>query len=419
MSSSTFEDAILRAVTPGPERLLAGVALGAAGTRGADGASESQDYLAAFGTIQLDPASPRVSTKTVMWIASCTKLPTTIAALQCVERGLFTLDDPADVDRLIPEWKDLEILAGWTDGGKPNLQPATAKITVRQLLTHTSGVGYDFMDPRLIGWRQSRGEGPLSMRTPTTEGFRTPLLFEPGSGFAYGGGLDLAGLMIARANGCTLEAYMRKNIFDVLGMDDTSFYIGHNDIGKRLMPITSRETPDGSLIDGYTEDAYLKPPLEPVDESGGAGLFGTAEDFLKLLKSILRNDARLLKPTSIDLMFTPSITPSAQNSLDVALSIPAIASIMIPGEPPLGTPDAGKWSHGLGGLLGLEGSEDGLKAGSLRWLGAPSLKWWIDREGGTCGFFATQLYPTGEAKHAFLSPLFQKDVVSRFGRAKV
>jgi CubicO group peptidase (beta-lactamase class C family) len=117
-----------------------------------------------------------------MWIASCSKLVTTIAALQCVERGLFTLDDPTAVDRLLPEWKDPEILTGFTEDGKPILQPAKEKITLRKLLTHTSGVAYDMMHPMLIQWRQSRGEKPLAVRTPVTEGYKHPLVFEPGFG---------------------------------------------------------------------------------------------------------------------------------------------------------------------------------------------------------------------------------------------
>lgn len=348
-----------------------------------------------------------------MWLASCSKLVTTIAALQCVERGLFTLDDPEDVDRLLPEWKNLEILTGWTDDDSPILQPATEKITLRKLLTHTSGVAYDFMHPTLLRWRQSRGEEPLSTRAPITKGFATPLVFEPGSGFAYGGGLDLAGLMVARSNGCTLEAYMRRNIFDVLGMDDTSFYLEHNNIGKRFMPMTCRATPDGPLVDGYGPHVALVATVDPKDEYGGVGLFSTAQDYLKLLKSILRNDGQLLKSDSIEQLFKPCLSHAAQTSLNQTLSDPMAASIMIPGEPPVGTHGASEWSHALGGIIALQDSDQSLKAGCMRWGGAPNLKWFLDREGGTCGMFATQLYPPGEGKHAFLGKLFEKEVVAQ------
>jgi CubicO group peptidase (beta-lactamase class C family) len=334
--------------------------------------------------------------------------------LQCVERGLFSLDEPTDIDRLLPEWKKPVIFTGWTDD-EPVLQPAKENITLRRLLTHTSGIGYDFLSPDLMRWRQGRKEEILSMRAPITECFKTPLLFEPGSGFAYGGGLDLVGLMVARANDCTLEAYMRRHIFDVLDMDKTSFYVKHNDIEQELMPMTTRPAPDAALISGETSETPVERPLNPQDEYGGGGLFSTAQDYLQLLKSLLRNDAKLLKGESIDLMFTPCISPAAQESLDQTLSVPLYAAIMIPGDAPVGTPSARRWSHALGGVVAMEDDADGgLRAGTLRWGGAPNLKWWIDRKGGTCGIFATQLWPAGEVRHAYLGKMFEREVVAMY-----
>ncbi|KNG50873.1 major facilitator superfamily transporter [Stemphylium lycopersici] len=411
MPFNSFDDAYRAAVKPGPDRLLSGVALGAAGALGKGLPSGRDDFFATYGTLELDPTSPSVSTKTTFWIASCTKLVTAIAALQCVERDLFTLDDAADIDRLLPEWRQPDMLTGWTDDQTPILQPAKEKITLRKLLTHTSGIGYDFLSPELMKWRKSRGEGIVSLQAPITESFGTPLLFEPGSGFAYGGGLDLAGLMVARANKSTLEAYMRQNIFDVLGMDSTSFHAKHNDIERLLMPMTTRPAPGAALVSGYGPDEPLKALLEPADEFGGAGLFSNTEDYLKLLKSVLRDDGKLLKSESIDLMFAPSISPWAQASLNTTLSVPPYAAIMIPGEGLPGTSGARAWTHALGGLVALEDdSRGGLKAGALQWGGAPNLKWWIDRKGGTCGVFSTQLFPAGELQHAFLGKLFQREV---------
>jgi CubicO group peptidase (beta-lactamase class C family) len=349
-----------------------------------------------------------------MWLASCSKLVTTIAALQCVERGLFTLDDPADVDRLLPEWKDSEVLTGFNEDGQPVLQPAKEKITLKQLLTHTSGVAYDVMHPLLMQWRQSQGQELLAIKTPITVGFKHPLVFEPGTGWMYGAGLDLAGLMVARANKTTFEQYLRDNIFDVLGMNDTSFHpTKHNNMAERLMPITTR-LESGELMDGIRPDALIKVPLHPADDQGGAGLFGTAADYLKLLKSILLDDGKLVKTETIDFLFTPALSDAQQAHLNVMLSMPLPASIMIPGEPVLGTPGAGNWTHSIGGLIGLHDSEDGLQPGWLKWGGAPNTKWWIDRKGGTCGIFNTQLYPSSEVEHAFLGKMFQKEMVSHF-----
>ena len=349
----------------------------------------------------------------MIWLASCVKLITTIAALQCVECGLFSLDSAADIERLLPEWANLKILSFSEVDGSPVLTTAEKKITLKHLLNHTSGLIYDFMPP-LLQWRQSRGEDWQSMRKPVSECFAHPLVFEPGTGFAYGPGLDVAGLMVARANKCSLETYMRRNIFDILGMHDTSFHVSHNNIRERLMPISVRPSPDEPLVDGDPSNATFKQPMDAKDEYGGAGLFGTAEDYLKLLKSILRDDGKLLTSQSVQLMFTPSISDASQDSLHDNLSNAHLSSIMIPGEPPIGMPGAGNWTHGLGGLIGLHESDDGFSPGWIQWVGGPTLKWWIDQGTGTCGIFATQLFPPGEEKAARLQKMFQKEVVNKF-----
>jgi CubicO group peptidase (beta-lactamase class C family) len=350
-----------------------------------------------------------------MWLASCTKLITVIATLQCIERGLFTLDDPADVDRLLPEWKDTQILTGWTDDETPILQPAKEKVTLRRLLTHTSGLLYDFMHPDLIRWRESRGETPMGLEAPVLDCYLTPLVCEPGAAWAYSPGIDLAGLMVARANNCTLEVYMHRHIFDLLGMGNTSFHPKeHNNMIERLMPMATRVS-DDEIIDGYEPLEVHRQPVDVTYELGGSGLFSTAADFLKVLKSVLRNDGKLLQSESIDLLFAPTLSQEQQASMGAFLSIPPFAPIMAAaGEPPLEATSQGHWSHSLGGVVGLYQSQKGFEPGWMQWGGAPGLKWWIDRKGGTCGFFATALQPMGEPRHVVLSKMFQTEVVEQF-----
>jgi CubicO group peptidase (beta-lactamase class C family) len=375
-----------------------------------DNTPNPPDYLAAYGTHQLSPATPSVTPSTVMWLASCTKLITTIAALQCIERSLFTLDSPTDVTRLLPEWQDPRILTGFTDSGEPILRPATQNITLRHLLTHTSGMAYDFMHPLLMQWRASRGEKPLAITTPILTGFMTPLVAEPGATWQYSSSIDFAGLMVARANNCTLESYFQNNIFSVLDMQSTSFHPKrHESMMKRLMPMTTRISPS-ELVEGEP-DATLPVPVDPTDEFGGGGLFSTAEDFLKVLKCVMNDDGRLLTSSSIDLMFTPALSPSQTSALHIPLSIPPIASIMAPGE----AAGTGKWQHSVAGLMGLHDSDDGFTPGWIQWGGAPNLKWWIDRKGGTCGFLGTQLNPAGDEGVGALGKLFQKAIVERVG----
>ncbi|KAH7412093.1 putative penicillin-binding protein [Phaeosphaeria sp. MPI-PUGE-AT-0046c] len=408
----SFDETFKQAVAPGPGRLLAGVTLAAARRSKTGGGPSQPDFCAEYGTLQLDPDSAAVTSDTVVWLASCTKFVTTIAALQCVERGQFTLDDPADIYRLLPEWKNPEVLTGFSESGKPQVSPAKARITLRQLLTHTSGLCHDFFEPRMVKWRQSRGETPLGLSTPVVEGCLHPLLFEPGSGWIYGCGLDLAGLMVARANETTLEEYMRMNIFDVLGMDDTSFHPAeHNNMLERLMPIATRNV-DGELVTGLEHDP-TKALINPCDDLGGTGLFGTAKDYVKLLKSILCDDGRLVKSETIEAMFAPALNGAQRESMNNSLSVPIHAAIMMPGEVMLGTEGAGNWTYGMSGLIGLHDSDARFKTGWMGWVGAPSLAWWIDREGGTCGMFATQLYPPGDLNFGSLLRTFQKEMVAR------
>ncbi|KAJ4350082.1 uncharacterized protein N0V89_008703 [Didymosphaeria variabile] len=382
-----------------------------------DGEVEKEDFLAAYGTFELDPSSQAFTTKTPMWFASMTKFVTSVAVLQCIDRGLFGLESSDDVDRLLPEWSQPQILAGFEDG-QPELQNAKEKITAGRLISHTSGLAYDFHPGLLLKWRQSRGEGPRAMRGTIPDVFTTPLLFEPGTGWDYGPGHDVAGLMVARANNCTLEEYMRENIFDVLGMDDTTFEPrAHHDVAARLPPMVGRPLPDEPLSDEIASlNSTRNLMLDHKDQYGSGGLFSTAEDYLKLLKSILRNDGQILKPETVDTLFVSTMSPSSDAALNITLANPAMAAAMIPGEPIVGSPGAGEWTHGLLGLIGLISKEGGLQAGWTQWGGAPNLKWWIDRKGNSCGIFATQLSPPGEKRHQPMTHLFQQEMAKRYRR---
>lgn len=137
-------------------------------------------YTGTFGNLSVaDNNSGPITPDAPMWIASCTKLVTTIAALQCVERGLLTLD--ADVTPIIPELADIDILTGFDASGKPTYIRAQNKITLRMLLTHSSGLAYDLFNPMIQKWRRSRGE-PIGHGTTTLKRYLGPLLYEPGTG---------------------------------------------------------------------------------------------------------------------------------------------------------------------------------------------------------------------------------------------
>lgn len=135
-----FEDAMTAATSPGPQRVTAGLALFC-------GDASGPLYARCFGSTSVTPGAPAWPADGIVPIASCTKLVTSVAALQCVERGLLRLDD--DAETLLPELREARVLTGFDADGKPILVRRREVITLRRLLTHSSGFGYGFMDEKL------------------------------------------------------------------------------------------------------------------------------------------------------------------------------------------------------------------------------------------------------------------------------
>ena len=138
----------MRAATSGLNRIIPGAVLVAS--------SRDTDHAMAWGTVSIEEDAAEMQVDTVIWAASCTKLMTTVAALQCVEKSLFTLDE--DISRVLPEWESPDILTGFNEAtAKPILRKATKSITLRQLLSHSCGMAYDSMSPLLAALRKIQG----------------------------------------------------------------------------------------------------------------------------------------------------------------------------------------------------------------------------------------------------------------------
>ena len=217
--------------------------------------------------------------------------------MQCVERGLIGIDD--GVERILPELANPEIISSDSDGFL-KLTPARNKITLRHLLTHTSGISYDAMQPLLVQWRKSRGESPLVMSGKVVEAYSLPLMFEPGTSWVYGASLDWAGVLVGRLNGNrTLSSYTSEHIFDALGLTNSTFHLADRpDLRRREIQMMSRT------------ETGLKPiqspyPENPRDDSGGMGLVTNTSDFALILSDLLREDPVLLKKETVASMFTP------------------------------------------------------------------------------------------------------------------
>ncbi|KAH8702977.1 beta-lactamase/transpeptidase-like protein [Phaeosphaeriaceae sp. PMI808] len=373
-----FEDAGRKATSDNaqPHTRIAGFAVMAASSQ------SQEDYAFSSGLRTLDTSSTfeqDMTCDTVLWIASVSKLMTAVAALSCVERGLISLDE--DVTRVLPDLKDRGILEGFDGDGKPKIRLRKNIATLRQFLSHTSGMGYDIMIPSLAQWQ---GGKPLAFCGSFEIGFsKLPFLYEPGESWAYSASYDWAGKIVERLTGGTLGQYLSKIMWEPLDMKSTTFHLeGRPDLLTRLATLTNR-TEDGVLM--TIPDIYARPAK---DESGGAGVFSTASDILKLLKSLLRKDATVLKPETTELLFTPQLKPCSVEVLETKLRTPETrlgVTAAITSHVPL--------NHSLAGLLALSDTDTGRKKYSVQWGGLPNLSWWIDPNGDRCGVYVSQMLP--------------------------
>ncbi|KZP27322.1 beta-lactamase/transpeptidase-like protein [Athelia psychrophila] len=396
MSSNTLDETFRTATE---NKIIPGAVLVAINKSG------TLNYAKAFGKTGVSPDATPLTLDSTFWFASCSKLLTTIAALQCVERGLFSLDSPDDIARLLPEITAPEILSFETTG-TPVTAPAKNRITLRQLLTHTSGMAYEFMDPRLAAWRQTpAGSRARAHDDEFMSQYLLPLLYEPGESWMYSMGLDWAGKLVERANGgVTLETYMQQHIWDPLDMLDITFHLEKKTrVEQRRVEMTAR-IPESGLLILDTKKNELAPEVVGY-ASGGGGLWGSAPEYLKVLASLLRDDGKLLGSATVAEMFKPQLSQASKDSWMQMLHIPE-ANAAFTGNVNLGT----EFSWGLGGMYSLEDLPGRRKKGSLAWGGLPNLFWWIDPAAGIAGLYASQVMPAGDTKSTELFEEFEKDI---------
>jgi methyl acetate hydrolase len=363
-------DKVLRA--PIEADLIPGVVAVAADDRGVI-------YEGAFGRRAVDKRE-WMTLDSVFRIASMTKAITGTAAMQLVEKGRIELEQP--MRDVLPIIKDVKVLEGFKGDGTPRLRDPNSPITLRHLLTHTSGYGYDIFNPDLARYVQIAGLPSILSRK--NNALRVPLLFDPGSGWEYGIGLDLVGKVIEEVTGEDLESYFRRYILDPLGMHDTSFLL-RNDMAGRLVG-THMRGPDGKPI------AISIEPLEEAEfHTGGAGLFSTAPDYLAFTRMLLAggtlNGVEVLKPETVKLM-----ARNAVGDLNVPMvrsNNPALALEVetFPGQ-------VKKW--GLTFLINTEDVEGFRSAGSLTWGGVHNTYFWIDLKKRITAVALMQILPIGD-----------------------
>ncbi|KAI0850367.1 putative transesterase [Daldinia vernicosa] len=345
----------------------------------------------------------------VLFLASASKLLTSIAALQCVEDGLLSLT--GDLSPVAPDLAAKRVLTGFSeDGETPLLEPQTRPITLEMLLTHSSGLVYHFLNPLIARWREkSRAETKVSDeggKKTVEELFDYPLGFQPGSGWLYGPGLDWAGRIVERVTGKTLLERMQERIFSPLGISDAQFYpVTREDLRARLVDLNP-DDPEalGRAVLGGGGDMNKS----AKGDFGGHGLFMTAPDYVKVLHSLLANDGKILKPETVNDMFEHHLSPEATESHRAALVSPMGVFFRV------GTAVDAVSGHGLGGLLTLQDVDGWYGDHTLTWGGGLTFAWFIDRKNNLCGVGAIQGTVTVDAdaveslKQTFRHDIYRK-----------
>jgi methyl acetate hydrolase len=336
----------------------------------------------ADGTVFEDAAGKRdlasgaaMAPDTIVRIASMTKAITGACAMQLVEQGKLELDTP--IRRLLPELGDAQVLEGYDADGKPKLRAPKRPITLRHLLTHTSGHTYDIWNARIAEYRSKAG-------TPSTgsglkASLNIPLLFDPGEQWEYSISIDWAGLAVEAASGLKLADYMQRNLFEQLGMHDTGFRI--NDAQRARQAQLYGRAKDGSLTP-FTRD----PPKEPEFDGGGGGLYSTVQDYAKFARMIMNkgtaNGTRVLKAETVALM-----SQNAMGDVNVR-RLPSVSAAL---TNPVDFIDGMKW--GLTFLINPARTKAGRSPGSLAWAGLMNSYYWIDPTKNIAGVYATQILP--------------------------
>jgi methyl acetate hydrolase len=333
-------------------------------------------YQGAFGVREL-MRDAAITPDTVGYIASMTKALTAAAAMQLVERGKLTLDGPAaDVT---PELSRTRVLEGFDQAGKPRLHAPKRPITLRHLLTHTSGFGYEIWDADIIRYQQVTGTP--SIFTSENAALAAPLVCDPGERWVYGISIDWAGKMVEAASGQKLGTFLEENLFGPLGMTSTSFLLSTSQ-RSRLASLHTRHA-DGSLSPFPFEFNQ-----QPEFQQGGGGLYGSMQDYLRFTQMMLHGGAfggrRVLQPETVRTMSQNQMGDIDVVELKTAMPDYSNDADFYPGM---------KQKWGLSFLINTERTREGRSPGSLAWAGLSNCYFWIDQTKNVTGAFMTQIFP--------------------------
>src|SRR5712671_3513377 len=357
-------------------------------------------YEGAYG--KPDLAGPAGMTQdTVFWLLSMTKAITATACMQLVEQGKLGLDQP--MSQVLPELAVPRVLEGFDASGSPRLRPAKRAITLRHLLTHTSGFTYANWSDRIPQYEKVTGMPDIA--ESRNGAFASPLEFDPGERWQYGIGMDVVGKIVEAVSGQSLEIYFREHIFEPLGMADTGFLI--SSAQKRRTATTYSRQADGSL-----KALPFEMPQRPEFFSGGGGLFGTPRDYVTFLRMLLGHGtfdgAQILRAQTVAAMRTNQIGDLDVNPLKSSAPAWSNDANLFPGMQQ-------KW--GLSFDINTRPGPNGRSAGSYGWAGLLNCYYWIDPVRKVTGAIFTQLLPFYDARVVELYVAFERGLYTGFASA--
>ncbi|KAI0203134.1 Simvastatin synthase [Astrocystis sublimbata] len=356
-----------------------------------------------------DPAKrPPMTSDTPMRVASCSKLLTSIMVLQLVERGLASYDET--LERLLPEVAGLKVLTGFDEAGNPIEREPKSPVLLN------SGLCYPLTFPLLHQYRKWQGLALEQDYDNLDQNFKFPLLFDPGTSWAYGPGLDWCSRLVERASGMSTEAYLQKYIVEPLGIgaDNMTFELQkHPAMQARRGDMTFRSQGDfatsseraGTQQLRYRDENYWHKDIQP---HGGQGIYTTPDAYMKVLWSILTNDGKLLKPESRDTLFQRVLSSEAEKGMDAYCEKfkAFVMGVPVPAEV--------KHSHSVGAMLALEDCDGDRwrREGNLSWSGLPNIIWQIDEKAGLCSIWAFHLKPWADPICVELGTKFERAAFS-------
>ena len=373
-----------------------------------------QAHVRAYGMADRD-AGTQMTPEAIFRIASMTKPVTSVAVMMLSEEGRFKLNDP--VGLYLPELASLDVLTAGDNGDAVGRVPARQPMTIRHLLTHTSGIGYRFLGDlgasptqQVLSelYRDAGIADGLAEHDGTIEGLVTalgqlPLMHEPGTAFTYGLSDDVLGRLVEVLSGTTFDEFLRTRLFEPLGMVDTFFYIP----GAKADRLAALYAPSaaGGLdeVEGTIEGNHLiYSATYSTGEhrsyfAGGAGLSSTVQDYARFLQMLLNDGeldgVRILSPVTVDLMTRDHIG-----------DVPA-GSVVQPGSAGFGLGFAIRGDPGADGEIGSEGA--------YYWSGFFNTTFWVDPKEQLLGILLTQVFPsTSDIQERFRIMAYQSIVDS-------